>query len=79
MPDINQEKQKPIDRIGGRQKVASIVHDFYNIVFKHPIMSQFFKNVQQQQQESQFTDFMVGRLGGENVYCGREVKPGYSP
>ena len=68
---MTNQRLKPIDRIGGREKVAAIVEKFYHQVFLHPILSQFFRDVTREHQQIQLTDFMVGLLGGERIFGGR--------
>ena len=62
---------KIIEKIGGSQVIREIIDDFYNQVFAHPILSQFFIDVSHDHQVRQFTDFMVGLLGGEKKFSGR--------
>lgn len=54
--------------------VLTINKAFYDRVYKDSWLSQVFKNVDQKLIESQQTDFMVGALGGPNVYKGRSPK-----
>lgn len=65
---------KPFAKIGGREVIHQIIFELYNRIFDHPILSQFFVNVDKNQQVNQFTDFMTQILGGPKMYLGREPK-----
>ncbi|MFZ3229700.1 MAG: group 1 truncated hemoglobin [Pseudobdellovibrio sp.] len=54
--------------------VLKINQGFYDRVYKDPWLSQVFRKVEQKNIESQQTDFMVGALGGPEVYRGRSPK-----
>lgn len=56
------------------QLVLSVNKVFYDKVYKDPWLSPMFSIIDQEIIELQQTDFMVGALGGEKKYCGRNPK-----
>lgn len=59
------------EQIGGRPYLQKIARNFYEKVYSHPWLAQFFKNTQRETIERQQVDFMTGALGGPRVYQGR--------
>ncbi|PKG81800.1 group 1 truncated hemoglobin [Colwellia sp. 75C3] len=59
------------DRIGGRASLIAINKVFYDKVYQHPWLKQYFLNIPQQHIEDQQIDFMQKVLGGENLYIGK--------
>lgn len=59
------------DQVGGRDTLMKISKRFYDKIYKHPWMSQYFKNTKQSVIESQQVDFMTGAFGGPKIYGGR--------
>jgi hemoglobin len=64
--------------IGGRPCLERVHKIFYNKLFSHPLLGQFFKNVKQETQEAQQTDFMSQPMGGPAVYSGKFPIPAHS-
>jgi len=64
-------KDEDFNRIGGRDSLIAINKVFYDKVYKHPWLKQYFEKVPQQHIEDQQVDFMQKVLGGENVYVGK--------
>lgn len=62
------------DDIGGKPYLQKVVKTFYDKVYAHPWLGQFFKNTPQQHIENQQVDFMIGALGGPRIYSGRNPK-----
>ncbi len=59
------------ERIGGRPVIERIHHIFYDKIYRHPWLGQFFSGVNQQHIENQQSDFMSQLTGGPKVYSGR--------
>ena len=59
------------DALGGRPTLERVHHALYNKLYAHPWLQHFFKNVRQEHQENQQTDFMTRALGGPAVFSGR--------
>lgn len=59
------------NRIGGRASLIIINKVFYDKVYKHPWLKQYFIKIAQQHIEDQQVDFMQKVLGGENLYVGK--------
>lgn len=59
------------EAMGGRESLILINKIFYDKVYKHPWLKQFFQQIPQQHIEDQQVDFMQKVLGGENLYVGK--------
>ncbi|ALO34959.1 hypothetical protein CMT41_09700 [Colwellia sp. MT41] len=59
------------NRIGGRSSLVAINKVFYDKVYQHPWLKQYFLHISQQHIEDQQVDFMQKVLGGENNYIGK--------
>ena len=59
------------EQMGGRRSLVLINKVFYDKIYKHPWMKQFFENIPQHLIEAQQVDFMQKVLGGENIFMGR--------
>jgi len=59
------------EKMGGRPSLILINKIFYDKVYKHPWLKQYFQQVPQQHIEDQQVDFMQKVLGGENLYVGK--------
>jgi truncated hemoglobin YjbI len=59
------------EKMGGRSSLIIINKIFYDKVYKHPWLKQFFEQIPQQHIEDQQVDFMQKVLGGENLYVGK--------
>lgn len=68
---MGQDKQVPFERIGGREVIAKVTKVFYDKVYQHPWIGQYFANIPQEHIENQQTDFMQGAFRGQKVYSGR--------
>ena len=64
-------RSENFDRIGGRASLITINKVFYDKVYQHPWLKQYFLNISQQHIEDQQVDFMQKVLGGENHYIGK--------
>lgn len=62
------------EKIGGKPYLQRVVKTFYDKVYLHPWLKLYFKNTPQEHIERQQVDFMIGALGGERVYSGRNPK-----
>lgn len=77
MKEDMDEKKQAFEKLGGRNILMKINKIFYDKVYAHPWISQFFKDVPQDVIESQQTDFMTSTLGGGNVYLGKLPVPAH--
>ncbi|NQZ20971.1 MAG: group 1 truncated hemoglobin [Colwellia sp.] len=59
------------EKMGGRSSLILINKIFYDKVYKHPWLKQYFEHISQQLIENQQVDFMQKVLGGENLYVGK--------
>lgn len=59
------------DRVGGRIVLQRVHKIFYDKIYAHPWLKQFFREVKQETIESQSTDFMTSNMGGGKVYNGQ--------
>lgn len=64
-------KLEQFEKMGGRDSLIRINKTFYDKVYKHPWLKQYFLAVPQQHIENQQIDFMQKVLGGTNVYVGK--------
>jgi len=68
-----QTKQERFAALGGRSILEKVSKVFYDKIYKHPLLGQFFQHIDQTHIESQQVNFMQGALGGSVVYSGRLV------
>jgi hemoglobin len=64
-------RAEQFEAMGGRAMLVKVNKAFYDAVYAHPWMSQFFAKVDQTHIEEQQTNFMQSVLGGPSIYCGR--------
>ena len=62
------------DRLGGFDALRRVHKIFYDKLFVHPWLKQFFVEHPQEIFENQQTDFMAGLMGGPKVYAGLTPK-----
>ena len=62
------------DRLGGRTTLQRVHKVFYDKVYEHPWLGQYFTGTEQQILEDQQTDFMISIMGGPKLYMGRAPK-----
>ncbi|MCO4793741.1 MAG: group 1 truncated hemoglobin [Bacteriovoracaceae bacterium] len=65
------------EELGGRPVLEKVAKVFYDKVYEHPWIGQFFKEVDQEVIESQQVDFMSAALGGPRVYLGKLPVPAH--
>jgi len=63
------------EELGGKQMLQKVAKLFYDKVYEHKWIGQYFQAVSQEIIESQQVDFMSSALGGPKVYCGRLPVP----
>ncbi len=66
--------KKLYDLIGGRPTLNRVHKIFYDKVYAHPWMKQYFKHKSQEILEKQQSDFMSSIMGGPRIYAGRTPK-----
>ena len=62
---------KLYERIGGRPTLDKVHKHFYDALYRHPWLGQFFAGVNQAHIEAQQSDFMAQLMGGPKAYAGR--------
>ncbi|MEZ4742018.1 MAG: group 1 truncated hemoglobin [Bdellovibrionota bacterium] len=67
----NSDKQTLFDRLGGRATLEKVQKIFYDKLFAHPWLSQYFVDVEQEHIEFQQTEFLMKLFGGPEIYRGR--------
>jgi hemoglobin len=60
-----------LERLGGRDTVLRVHKIFYDKIYTHPWIGQYFKHVPRDLIENQQTDFMTQLFGGPKAYSGR--------
>jgi hemoglobin len=65
------------EAVGGRPTLEKVHKLFYDKLYEHPWLKEFFKEVPQEVIESQQTDFMVSNMGGGKIYSGALPKNGH--
>jgi hemoglobin len=63
--------KKLFDRIGGRATLEAVHKRFYDKIYAHIWIGQFFRGIDQNHIENQQTDFMTLLFGGPKAYSGR--------
>jgi hemoglobin len=69
--------KKSYEELGGRDILEKMAKNFYDKVYEHPWLGQFFCSVKQEIIEAQQVDFLQGSLGGKKVYCGKFPIPAH--
>ena len=69
--------QLSFKELGGRQVLLDMAKVFYDKIYAHPWLGEFFKDISQEVIEIQQVDFLQGALGGERVYCGKLPIPAH--
>lgn len=64
------EDETLFDRVGGRPVLQRVHKVFYDKIYAHPWLKQFFADIDQKTIEDQQTDFMVSNMGGGKIYSG---------
>ena len=65
------------DRLGGRPVLERVHKVFYDKIYEHPWLKQYFADVEQKVIEDQQTDFMISNMGGGKIYSGALPKNGH--
>ena len=68
------ERKTPFEKIGGRPMIEKVVELFYDKVYAHPWIGQYFAHIPRDHIESQQSDFMSRMLNGPKSYSGRLPK-----
>lgn len=64
------EDQTLFDLVGGRPVLERVHKLFYDKIYAHPWLKQFFADIDQKTIEDQQTDFMISNMGGGKIYSG---------
>jgi truncated hemoglobin YjbI len=65
------------DLIGGRPTLDKVHKSFYDKIYKHPWIGQYFQGIQQEIIEAQQSDFMSQAMGGPAMYLGKLPIPAH--
>jgi truncated hemoglobin YjbI len=65
------EEYEEFNKLGGKEMLQKVSKIFYDKVYEHSWIGQYFAHIEQEIIESQQVDFMTSALGGPKVYCGR--------
>ena len=65
------DNQNLYELIGGRATLEKVHKIFYDKIYAHPWIGQYFQNIQQDVIEIQQTEFMSQAMGGPAMYCGK--------
>jgi hemoglobin len=57
--------------VGGDPVIRTVQKIFYDKLFVHPWLKDFFRDIKQEVLEGQQTDFMAHAMGGPDRYCGK--------
>jgi hemoglobin len=74
---IKSEESHLFDLIGGRPTLEKVHKIFYDKIYAHPWISQYFAGIQQDIIEIQQSDFMSQAMGGPAMYCGKLPIPAH--
>lgn len=61
------------DEIGGYETIKRINKAFYDKIYAHPWIGQYFRNFSQDKIEKQQTDFIAQSIGGPGNYRGKSI------
>jgi len=67
-------KQSLFDAVGGLPTLEKVHKIFYDKVYAHDWLKQFFEGHNQEAIENRQTTFMAVKMGGDVNYMGREIK-----
>lgn len=67
-------KQTLFDAVGGLPKLQQVHKRFYDKVYAHPWLGQFFEGHSQSAIENRQTTFMAWKMGGKIDYMGKDVR-----
>lgn len=59
------------DRLGGRPTIEKVHQIFYDAVYAHPWLGQYFQHRTRQPLEEQQSDYMIQLMGGPKCYAGQ--------
>jgi hemoglobin len=65
--------QTLFDAVGGLPALKSVHKIFYDKVYAHPWLGQFFIGHNQEAIENRQTSFMAGKMGGPDTYMGKDL------
>ena len=66
-----EEDNTLFDQIGGRAVLQRVHKIFYDKIYAHAWLKQYFKGIKQENIENQSTDFMTANMGGGKIYSGQ--------
>lgn len=75
---MTDEKQLSLfEQIGGKLTLEKVHKIFYDLIYQHPWIGQYFQAVPQDIIEAQQTDFMTAAMGGPQEYQGKFPNPAH--
>ncbi len=66
------------EKLGGEEKIANVVNDFYDLVLADNGVNSYFKNTDMDKQRQHQTKFISYALGGPNQYTGGAMTKAHS-
>ena len=70
---MKHKKQSLFDAVGGLTAMECVHKQFYDKVYAHPWLGQFFVGHDQTAIELRQTQFMAEKMGADSIYPGREL------
>lgn len=64
-------------RLGGHEAVEAVVETFYRMVLKHPHISDFFEQIEMEDQILKQKAFLTMAFGGPIAYTGKDLSLGH--
>lgn len=75
---MSEDKQQSLYlAVGGKVTLEKVHKLFYDMVYQHPWIGQYFQGIPQTTIEAQQTDFMTSAMGGPEVYQGKFPNPAH--
>lgn len=59
-----------LQEVGGKTVLEKVHKHFYDELYKHPWLKNYFLHIDQKIIENQQTDFMIANMGGGKIYSG---------
>jgi hemoglobin len=70
---MTEEQQTLYERVGGKQAIAELIHEFYNRVIADPELKPFFKNTSMDKLRRMQREFFSAALDGPITYTGKPL------
>lgn len=67
------------ERLGGRDRIATVVDEFYDRVLSDDLLAGFFEEMDMTAQRAHMTQFLSAVAGGPVEYTGEEMRAAHEP